>query len=168
MSYPIYKINIPNENIVLNFCLEEEMKSDNVNDKCMNMYIYGDDTIIEVINKIKIGLINHIEDFNEKKFEDISGYLTGQWTYYNDISKLKEYIYLNIFTKDTCSIEKLNEKIGLPNGLAAMGVTEDMIPNLVAHSMTDPSIMTTPRLPSQDEWEKLFLEARLSFYVVQW
>ena len=56
-------------------------------------------------------------------------------------------------------IEKLNEKIGLPNGLAAMGVTEDMIPNLVAHSMTDPSNMTTPRLPSQDEWEKLFLEA---------
>ena len=115
MSYPIYKINIPNENIVLNFCLEEEMKSDNVNDKCMNMYIYDDDTIIEVINKIKIGLINHIEDFNEKKFEDISGYLTGQWTYYNDISKLKEYIYLNIFTKDTCSIEKLNEKLGKIN-----------------------------------------------------
>ena len=56
-------------------------------------------------------------------------------------------------------IEKLNEKIGLPNGLAAMGVTEDMIPSLVAHSMTDPSNMTTPRLPSQDEWEKLFLEA---------
>ena len=56
-------------------------------------------------------------------------------------------------------IEKLNEKIGLPNGLAAMGVTEDMIPALVAHSMTDPSNMTTPRLPSQDEWEKLFLEA---------
>ena len=56
-------------------------------------------------------------------------------------------------------IEKLNEKIGLPSGLAAMGVTEDMIPGLVAHSMTDPSNMTTPRLPSQDEWEKLFLEA---------
>ena len=29
-------------------------------------------------------------------------------------------------------IEKLNEKIGLPNGLAAMGVTEEMIPELVA------------------------------------
>ena len=56
-------------------------------------------------------------------------------------------------------IEKLNEKIGLPNGLGAMGVTEDMIPDLVAHSMTDPSNMTTPRLPSQEEWEKLFLEA---------
>ena len=56
-------------------------------------------------------------------------------------------------------IEKLNEEIGLPNGLKAMGVSEDMIPKLVLHSMTDPSNATTPRLPSQEEWEKLFLEA---------
>ena len=56
-------------------------------------------------------------------------------------------------------IEKLNEKIGLPSGLAEMGVTEDMIPELVAHSITDPSNLTTPRLPSQKEWENLFLEA---------
>ena len=40
-----------------------------------------------------------------------------------------------------------------------MGVTEDMIPGLVAHAITDPSNLTTPRLPSQEEWEKLFLEA---------
>ena len=56
-------------------------------------------------------------------------------------------------------IEKLNEKIGLPSGLAEMGITEDMIPELAAHSITDPSNATTPRLPSADEWEKLFLEA---------
>ena len=56
-------------------------------------------------------------------------------------------------------IEKLNEKIGMPASLSEMDVTEDMIPDLVVHSMTDPSNMTTPRLPSQDEWEKLFLEA---------
>ena len=56
-------------------------------------------------------------------------------------------------------IEKLNEKIGLPSGLAEMGVTEDMIPDLVAHSITDPSNLTTPRLPTQKEWENLFLEA---------
>ena len=56
-------------------------------------------------------------------------------------------------------IEKLNEKIGLPSGLAEMGVTEDMIPELVAHSITDPSNLTTPRLPTQKEWENLFLEA---------
>ncbi len=56
-------------------------------------------------------------------------------------------------------IEKLNNEIGLPKGLKEMGVTEDMIPDLVNHSMTDPSNATTPRLPTQTEWEKLFIEA---------
>jgi alcohol dehydrogenase class IV len=40
-----------------------------------------------------------------------------------------------------------------------MGITEDMIPGLAAHSSTDPSNATTPRLPSADEWENLFLDA---------
>ena len=56
-------------------------------------------------------------------------------------------------------IRKLNENIGIPSGLAEMGVTEDMIPELVTHSITDPSNLTTPRLPSEEEWEKLFLES---------
>jgi len=56
-------------------------------------------------------------------------------------------------------IEGLNNEIGLPGGLKEMGVTEDMIPDLVAHSMTDPSNATTPRLPTQEEWEKLFIDA---------
>ena len=56
-------------------------------------------------------------------------------------------------------IEKLNEKIGMPIGLSEMGVTEDMIPELIAHAMTDPSNITTPRVPTPEEWEKLFLES---------
>ena len=56
-------------------------------------------------------------------------------------------------------IEKLNENIGMPCSLSEMGITEDMIPELVSHATTDPSNLTTPRLPSQEEWEKLFLEA---------
>ena len=56
-------------------------------------------------------------------------------------------------------IRELNENIGIPSGLAEMGVTEDMIPELVTHSITDPSNLTTPRLPSEEEWEKLFLES---------
>ena len=56
-------------------------------------------------------------------------------------------------------IEGLNQTIGLPKNLSEMGVTEGMIPGLAEHSMTDPSNATTPRLPSQDEWEKLFAEA---------
>ena len=56
-------------------------------------------------------------------------------------------------------IEKFNEKIGLPGGLKEMGVTEEMIPELVEHSITDPSNVTTPKLPSPEEWEQLFLDA---------
>ena len=56
-------------------------------------------------------------------------------------------------------IEKFNEKINLPSGLKEMGVTEEMIPELVEHSITDPSNVTTPRLPSPEEWEQLFFSA---------
>ena len=56
-------------------------------------------------------------------------------------------------------IEKLNQAIGIPNNLKEMGVTEDLIPSLVAHAKEDPSNLTTPRLPSKEEWEELFLEA---------
>ena len=56
-------------------------------------------------------------------------------------------------------IEKYNEKINLPSGLKEMGVTEEMIPELVEHSITDPSNVTTPRLPSPEEWEQLFFSA---------
>ena len=56
-------------------------------------------------------------------------------------------------------IEILNQSIGLPSGLEEMGVTEAKIPGLVEHSMTDPSNATTPRLPSEEEWETLFLDA---------
>ena len=56
-------------------------------------------------------------------------------------------------------IEKFNEKISLPSGLKEMGVTEEMIPELVKHSITDPSNVTTPKLPSPEEWEQLFLDA---------
>ena len=56
-------------------------------------------------------------------------------------------------------IEKFNDKINLPSGLKEMGVTEEMIPELVEHSITDPSNVTTPRLPSPEEWEQLFLSA---------
>ena len=56
-------------------------------------------------------------------------------------------------------IEKFNQTIGIPNNLKEMGVTEDLIPSLVDHAKEDPSNLTTPKLPSQEEWEKLFLEA---------
>ncbi|MAR95943.1 MAG: 4-hydroxybutyrate dehydrogenase [Gammaproteobacteria bacterium] len=76
----------------------------------------------------------------------------------NKYSRIARAMGKNESTDLANEIEKLNGDIGVPSNLGEMGVTEDMIPKLVAHAITDPSNLTTPRLPSQEEWEKLFLE----------
>ena len=128
MSYPIYKISIPNERTILHFCLDGEMIENSENDKCMNMYIYEDDTLVEVINKIKIGILNTIEDYRTEKFENIAGYLTSDWKYYDDLFKLKEYVYL-IILKDNCTIEILNEKLKKINKIYDGSIDEINITN---------------------------------------
>ena len=77
----------------------------------------------------------------------------------NKYSRIARAMGKNDSTNLANEIRKLNENIGIPSGLAEMGVTEDMIPELVTHSITDPSNLTTPRLPNEEEWEKLFLES---------
>ena len=77
----------------------------------------------------------------------------------NKYSRIATAMGINQSVDLADEIKKLNQLIGIPNGLAQMGVTEDMIPKLVKHSITDPSNLTTPRLPNQEEWEKLFLES---------
>jgi alcohol dehydrogenase class IV len=77
----------------------------------------------------------------------------------NKYSRIARAMGMNESINLATEIEKLNEKIGMPTNLAEMGVTENMIPDLIAHAMTDPSNITTPRVPTLEEWEKLFLEA---------
>ena len=77
----------------------------------------------------------------------------------NKYSRIARAMGKNDSTNLANEIRKLNENIGIPSGLAEMGVTEDMIPELVTQSITDPSNLTTPRLPNEEEWEKLFLES---------
>ncbi|MFL2704788.1 MAG: iron-containing alcohol dehydrogenase [Gammaproteobacteria bacterium] len=57
------------------------------------------------------------------------------------------------------TVEDLNEKIGLPKNLKEMGVVADMIPGLSAHSVSDVCSLTNPIIPSQEDYEKLFIEA---------
>ena len=56
-------------------------------------------------------------------------------------------------------IENLNHEIGLPKNLGEMGITEEMIPELSQHSLVDPCIYTTPKIPNLQQYEKLFSEA---------
>ncbi len=76
----------------------------------------------------------------------------------NKYSRIATAMGINESVDLADEIIKLNEMIGIPKGLGEMGITEEMIPELVKHSITDPSNITTPRLPTEEEWENLFLE----------
>ena len=57
------------------------------------------------------------------------------------------------------TIESLNQRIGLPSGLAAMGVPRECISAMVEGAMADHSTATNPRPLGKDDFEKLFEEA---------
>lgn len=52
-----------------------------------------------------------------------------------------------------------NQRIGLPKTLAEMGVTAEMIPDLVAHSLPDMTSLTNPRPMTEDGYDALFRQA---------
>ena len=114
MNNLIYEIFLEQENKTLHFCSEENFDKTNKtpNDICVNMYIYGDDTLVDAINKIKLSIIKYVKKYNNFKFEELAGYLNTNWNYYNDSFKIKEYIYLNIFAdKLKCSKIEFIEKL---------------------------------------------------------
>jgi 4-hydroxybutyrate dehydrogenase len=53
-------------------------------------------------------------------------------------------------------IESLNEGIGMPPSLRAMGVTDDMIPRMVEGAMKDHSTATNPRPLAKEDFVELF------------
>ena len=57
------------------FCKKDDYNKNKKDKIFTDIYIYDDDTITEVYNKIKLSLINNIERFNENDFEKITGYL---------------------------------------------------------------------------------------------
>ncbi len=57
------------------------------------------------------------------------------------------------------AIESLNADIGMPKGLGAMGVSEDMISDFVPHALADLAHRTNPREPSAQDYAALFNEA---------
>ncbi|GIS48009.1 MAG: hypothetical protein Ct9H90mP20_6790 [Candidatus Neomarinimicrobiota bacterium] len=52
----------------------------------------------------------------------------------------------------------LKEKIGIPRNLKEMGITEDLIPNLVLMLKKTQKFNYT-KVSNPKEWEELFLEA---------
>ena len=93
MNNPIYEINTNSK--ILVFCNKEDYDGA-INDQHIftNFYIYGDDTLIEVINKIKISMINYLPVYKLTKFENISGFLSSKWDFYDNYT-IKQYLKLN-------------------------------------------------------------------------
>ncbi len=57
------------------------------------------------------------------------------------------------------AIQEINRRIGLPANLREMGVTPDRIPGMVEQAMQDVCTLTNPRVPTADEYARLYEEA---------
>lgn len=56
-------------------------------------------------------------------------------------------------------IERMNAAIGLPKGLAAMGVSVELISDMVPHAVSDLSTRTNPRPVAADDYAMMFRAA---------
>lgn len=57
------------------------------------------------------------------------------------------------------AIRDMNARLGLPSGLAAMGVTPDLFDRVIAGAMADHCHKTNPRLASADDYRSMLTEA---------
>ena len=57
------------------------------------------------------------------------------------------------------AIKALNQRLGLPSGLAAMGVTPEMFPRVIEGAMADHCHKTNPRTPTAEDYADLLKQS---------
>ncbi|MEH6474944.1 MAG: iron-containing alcohol dehydrogenase [Sneathiella sp.] len=77
----------------------------------------------------------------------------------NKYEKIRRAMGLEIDADISNWITEFNRTLGLPANLAQMGVTEEMIPALARHCMTDACHFTNPVQPTVEQYESLYREA---------
>jgi alcohol dehydrogenase class IV len=55
-------------------------------------------------------------------------------------------------------VSELNAKLGIPQTLSGLGVTGDMVPDIVKYALTDLAHLTAVKKPTADEYEALVAE----------
>jgi alcohol dehydrogenase class IV len=59
----------------------------------------------------------------------------------------------------TDAIRGLNERLGLPSGLAALGVDRSMFARIIDGAMADHTHKTNPRLATRDDYARMLEES---------
>jgi alcohol dehydrogenase class IV len=57
------------------------------------------------------------------------------------------------------AIKEMNARLGLPSGLAAMGVTTDRFDKIIAGAMADHCHKTNPRIATAQEYREMLQQA---------
>jgi alcohol dehydrogenase class IV len=57
------------------------------------------------------------------------------------------------------AIQDMNARLGLPTGLAGMGVTEQIFDAVIAGALADHCHKTNPRIASADEYREMLLSS---------
>lgn len=57
------------------------------------------------------------------------------------------------------AVHDMTARLGLPTGLAAMGVTEDMFDSVIEHALLDHCHKTNPRIASADDYRRMLNES---------
>ena len=57
------------------------------------------------------------------------------------------------------AVKDMNARLGLPSGLAAMGVTEDLFDKIIAGAMADHCHKTNPRLANEEDYRAMLAKA---------
>ena len=57
------------------------------------------------------------------------------------------------------AVKAMNQRLGLPSGLAAMGVTPDMFPQIIEGAMADHCHKTNPRIATPEDYAQLLAQS---------
>lgn len=75
------------------------------------------------------------------------------------LERLAETMSLGQPTEVAPAIKALNQRLGLPSGLAAMGVTPEMFPRVIEGAMADHCHKTNPRTPTAGDYADLLKQS---------
>jgi alcohol dehydrogenase class IV len=75
------------------------------------------------------------------------------------LERLAETMGLGQPTEVAPAIKALNQRLGLPSGLAAMGVTPEMFPRVIEGAMADHCHKTNPRTPTAGDYADLLKQS---------